>query len=237
MAGLNGPVDFAVPRALETHEIAGVVEEFREAAANARAAGMDGVEIHGANCYLIDQFLRDGANRRTDQYGGSIANRVRFLEEIVDAVCTVFSPDRVGVRFSPHAVSDGTTDSNPEALFGHVAAVMQLRGIAYLHLIEAARPGTPYSPPEGSMPIMRVMRERFDNTLIVNGGYDKTSANAAIASGLADLVAFGVLFIANPDLPERLRRDGPFNPPDTARFHNGGAQGYADYPALEPASA
>jgi len=235
VAGLHGTVDFAVPRALETHEIAGVVEEFRAGAANAKEAGMDGIEIHAANCYLIDQFLRDGANHRADSYGGSVANRMRLMLEIVDAVCTVFTPDRVGVRFSPHAVSDGTNDSDPAALFGHAAAMLRERGIGYLHLIEAARPGTPNSPPEGSTPIMRVMREHFDGMLIVNGGYDKTSGNAAIASGLADLVAFGALFIANPDLPERLRRNAPFNPPDTAHFHIGGAEGYADYPVLEPA--
>ena len=156
---------------------------------------------------------------------------------IVDAVCTVFSPDRIGVRVSPHAVSDGTTDSDPAALFGHAAAMMQERHVGYVHLIEAARPGTPSAPPEGSTPIMRVMRERFAGALIVNGGYDRTSGNAAIASGLADLVAFGALFIANPDLPERLRRDAPFNKPDTAHFHNGGAEGYADYPALAAAEA
>lgn len=252
VAGVSGPVDFAVPRALETGEIAGVVAEFRNAAANAKAAGMDGVEIHGANGYLIDEFLRDGTNRRTDRYGGGPENRVRFLLEIVDAVASVFRPGifgagvsgagRVGVRLSPHHRGDGIFDSDPAEIFGHAAAQLSARGIAYLHLIEAAVPGLPQSPapgapaqfPEerGAPAVLATVRRAFPGPLIVNGGYTRASAEAVIASGQADLVAFATLYIANPDLVERLRRDGPFNTPDPATFHTGGAKGYVDYPRL-----
>ncbi len=230
--GINGPVAFAVPRALETAEITDVVGEFKAAALNAKSAGMDGVEIHGANCYLIDQFLRDGSNRRTDRYGGSVENRARFLLEVVDAVVAVLGPKRVGVRLSPHARGDGIFDTDPAATFGYAAAALADLGIAYLHLIEATKPGLPQSPPEGAQPLMAILRRAFRGPLIVNGGYDKASANAVIAAGAADLVAFAALYIANPDLVERFRRDAPLNPPDPSSFHQGGAKGYIDYPTL-----
>ncbi len=230
--GVNGPIDFAVPRALETAEIADVVGEFKAAAINAKSAGMDGAEIHGANCYLVDQFLRDGSNRRTDRYGGSVANRARFLLEVVDAVVAVFGRERVGVRLSPHARGDGIFDSDPAATFGYAAAALTDLGIAYLHLIEATKPGLPQSPPEGVQPLMAILRRTFRGPLIVNGGYDKASANAVISAGTADLVAFAALYIANPDLVERFRRDAPLNPPDPLSFHQGGAKGYIDYPTL-----
>ncbi|MGD0025103.1 MAG: alkene reductase [Xanthobacteraceae bacterium] len=234
--GVNGPVDFAVPRALETDEVAGIVEEFRGAAINALRAGMDGVEIHGANCYLIDQFLRDGTNHRTDRYGGNVANRTRFLLEVVDAVIGVFGAERVGIRLSPHARGDGIADSDPAATFGYAAGTLNERGIAYLHLIEASKPRLPQSPPEGTLPIMPVIRRAFRGPLIVNGGYDKNSANKVIVSRAADLVAFGSLFIANPDLVERFRRKASLNPPDPSSFHQGSAQGYVDYPTLADAA-
>jgi N-ethylmaleimide reductase len=230
--GIAGPVDFAMPRALATDEIAGVVAEFRAAAVNAQRAGMDGVEIHGANSYLIDQFLRDGTNRRTDRYGGSVENRARFLLEVIDAVAGVFGADRVGVRLSPHMRGDGIEDSDPPAIFGYAAAALSERGLAYLHLVEASRPGLGQSPPDGAAPVMPVMRRAFQGPLIVNGGYDKASAEGVIRSGAADLVAFASLFIANPDLVERFRRDAPLNPPDPTTFHQGGAKGYVDYPTL-----
>ena len=151
VAGLNGPVPFATPRALATEEIPGIVAEFRRAAANARGAGMDGVEIHGANAYLIDEFLRDGTNRRTDRYGGTVENRARLLVEVVEAAIGVFGADRVGVRLSPHQRGDGIADSDPAAMFGHAAAALDTLGIAYLHLIEAIAPGLPQSPPDGAM--------------------------------------------------------------------------------------
>ena len=236
VAGLNGPVEFAVPRPLATREIAGVVAEFRAAAILARDAGMDGIEIHGANGYLIDQFLRDGCNRRDDRYGGSVANRARFLLEIADAVIGVFGADRVGVRLSPHARGDGLVDSDPAALYAHVAAALAERRIAYLHLVEAMAPGLPQSPgAEGAQ--LAVVRRAFPGPLIVNGGYTRENADAVIASCAADLVAFGALFIANPDLVERFRRHAPFNKPDPSSFHNGGAEGYIDYPTLDQAMA
>jgi N-ethylmaleimide reductase len=237
VAGKHGPVDFAVPRALATDEIPGVVAEFRQAALNAQAAGMDGVEIHGANAYLIDQFLRDGTNQRSDRYGGSIANRARFMLEVVDAVIGVIGAGRVGIRLSPHARGDGIGDSDPAATFGYAAAALGERGIAYLHLIEALAPGLPQSPAPGTAPLMGVVRRVFPGPLIVNGGYTRASADRLIAEGAADLVAFAALFIANPDLVERFRRNAAFNKPDPATFHNGGPQGYIDYPLLDEAAA
>ncbi len=235
--GVNGPVDFALPRALETDEVGAVVGEFRAAARKAQQAGMDGVEIHGANCYLIDQFLRDGTNRRTDRYGGSIENRARLLLEVVDAVIGVFGRDKVGVRLSPHARGDGISGSDPAATFGHAAEALDARGIAYLHLIEAPKPGLPQSPPDGAPPLLPLMRRCFRGPLIVNGGYDQAAANQVIATGAADLVAFAALFIANPDLVDRFRWEAPLNPPDPSSFHVGGAKGYIDYPTLADAAA
>ncbi len=233
VAGINGPVEFAVPRALRTDEIAGVVGEFRQAAVYALEAGMDGVEIHGANSYLIDQFLRDGTNRRADRYGGSVENRARFLLEVVDALIDVWGAERVGVRLSPHARGDGIADTDPATTFGHAAAALGERRIAYLHLIEAVTPDLPQSPPSGSAPLMKIVREAFRGPLIVNGGYTRETAAQVVGSGAADMVAFAALFIANPDLVERLRRNAPFNKPDPSSFHSGGAQGYIDYPPLD----
>lgn len=232
IGGLLGPVDFATPRALATDEIAGVVAEFRAAAVNARKAGMDGVEIHGANCYLVDQFLRDGANRRTDRYGGSIENRARFMLEVVDAVVDVFGRDSVGIRLSPHARGDGTSDSDPATTFRYAAGALGERGIAYIHLVEASKHGLSQSPPDGVPPILPIVRRAFRGAIIANGGFDKSSANALIASRAAECVAFGTLYIANPDLVERFHRDAPLNPPDPSTFHHGGEAGYVDYPAL-----
>jgi N-ethylmaleimide reductase len=237
VAGVNGPVEFALPRALATDEVPQVAAEFRAAAMNARDAGMDGVEIHGANAYLIDQFLRDGSNRRADRYGGSVANRARFLLEVVDEAVGVWGAGRVGVRLSPHARGDGIADSDPAAIFGYAAAALGERKIAYLHLIEAEAPGLPQAPPDGAAPLLPVIRRAFAGPLIVNGGYTRAAADRAIAAGDADLVAFAALFIANPDLVERFRRNAPFNTPDPTTFHNGGARGYIDYPTLDRAMA
>lgn len=229
--GLNGPVPFATPRALEAEEIPGIVAEFHAAATNARAAGMDGIEVHGANGYLIDEFIRDGTNRRTDGYGGSPANRARFLLEITEAAIGVFGVERVGVRISPHLTVDGIHDSDLEATYGHVAAALDDLGVAYLHLIEAPVPGTPHSPQD--RPLLPLLRDRFVNRIIVNASYDLARANAVIASGLADIVSFGTLYIANPDLVERFRRNGPYNAPDPSTYFGGGTKGYTDYPALD----
>jgi N-ethylmaleimide reductase len=203
-----------------------LVEEFGLAARNSKRAGFDGVEIHGANGFLVDQFLRDAANKRTDRFGGSIENRARFLFAVVDAVIDVFGADRVGVRLSPHARADGIDDSTPEETFRYVAKVLSARRIAYLHLIEPV--GTAAADRLGP-----VVRKAFRGPLIVCGGFDRGSAWQALAEGRADLVAFGAGFIANPDLVERLRRNAPWNAPDTSTFYTGGDRGYTDYPFLD----
>ena len=226
--GANGPVAFATPRALETDEIAGIVDEFRRAATNAKIAGMDGIEIHGANGYLIDEFLRDNSNKRTDRYGGNAANRARFLLEVVEAVTGVFGADRVGVRFSPQRGVDGIDDSDPAATFGYAAAAVSDLKLAYVHILE---------PFNAAAPVRPAIRKAFHGPLIVNSGYTRETAEAAIASGAADLVAFGALYIANPDLVERFRANAPLNPPDLTTFHNGSAKGYIDYPTLDRPAA
>jgi N-ethylmaleimide reductase len=223
----EGPRPFPVPQALDPHEIPGIVAHFARAAANSERAGFDGVEIHGANGFLVDQFLRDGANRRTDRHGGSIENRARFLLEVVDAAIAVFGASRVGVRLSPHARGDGTDDSTPRDTFGHAAARLSGRGIAYLHLIE------PATTPDDQR-IAPTLRQVFAGRLILCGGFDGNSARRAVAEGRADLIAFGAGFIANPDLVERLRLDAPWNNPDPATYYSGGDRGYIDYPFLTP---
>jgi N-ethylmaleimide reductase len=221
----QGPRPFPIPRALEPEEIPGIVADFACAAANSKLAGFDGVEIHGANGFLVDQFLRDGANRRTDHHGGSIENRARFLLEVVDAAISVFGPGRVGVRLSPHARSDGTDDSTPSGTFGHAAARLNGLGIAYLHLIEPA--ATP-----ADQRLAPALRQAFAGRLILCGGFDGASSRRTVAEGRADLIAFGAGFIANPDLVERLRLDAPWNSPDPSTYYSGGDRGYIDYPFL-----
>ncbi|MDB4974202.1 MAG: nemA [Myxococcaceae bacterium] len=223
-----GPKPFPVPRALDEAEIPALIGEFARAAENAQRAGFDGVEIHGANGFLVDQFLRDGANRRDDGHGGSIARRTRFLLAVTDAASAVFGPGRVGVRLSPHATADGTTDSTPRETFSYAAAQLSDRGIAYLHLIE------PVSRPEPER-LGPVLRGVFQGPLILCGGFDRASAERALTERRADLIAFGVGFIANPDLVERLRRDAAWNAPDATTFYSGGDRGYIDYPFLAPA--
>jgi len=224
----EGPKPFPVPRAFELHEIPRVVEEFGNAAANSRRAGFDGVEVHGANGFLVDQFLRDGANRRSDRYGGSVENRARFMLDVVDAAIDAFGTQRVGVRISPHAKQDGLEDSVPRETFSFVASRLQARGIAYLHLIEPAT--TPDADRFGPL-----LRGAFAGPLIVCGGFERVSAEQAISKGGADLVAFGAGYIANPDLVARLRLGAPWNTPDPATFYSGGDTGYIDYPFLAPA--
>jgi N-ethylmaleimide reductase len=217
------------PRALETGEIPGLVAQYRQGARHALDAGFDGVELHGANGYLPDQFLRDGTNRRTDRYGGSVENRARFLLEITEALIDVWGADRVGVRLSPSGTFNDMKDSNPVETFGFAARALDRLGIVYLHLVEGtdddARRGGTLVPTERLRPLFR-------RTLIVNGGYDRERAEATIAKGRADLVSFGKLFLANPDLPARLRSGAALNPPDPGTFYGGGERGYTDYPAL-----
>jgi len=225
----EGLKDFVTPRALELSEIPLVIEQFRNGARNALDAGFDGVEIHGANGYLPDQFLRDGTNQRHDEYGGSIANRARLMLEITDAVCSVWGADRVGIRLSPLNPFNDIRDSNPESTFGYVVEQLNRFGLAYLHItaMGADAPGA-----AGPAFDLRKLRALFKGTYMVNAGYDKARANAALAAGDADLVAFGVPYIANPDLPERFAQDAPLNDADPATFYGGDAKGYTDYPAL-----
>jgi N-ethylmaleimide reductase len=226
----NGRVKIVTPRALALNELPGVVAQFRAAAENAKTAGFDGVELHGANGYLLDQFLRDGSNRRTDVYGGSIQNRARFPLEVTEAVLGVWEPERVGYKLSPHFAMFSMSDSNPIETFSYLAREMNRLQIGYLHVGEAI--AGPFAAPAGTVRVTPILRGIFDGTVIVNGGYDAHSANAAIARGEADLVAFGVPFLANPDLPARYRKGASLNAPDQATFYAGEEKGYIDYPAL-----
>jgi N-ethylmaleimide reductase len=227
----EGMKPFVTPRALETAEIAGIVEDYRRGAKNARAAGFDGVELHGANGYLIDQFLRDGANKRTDRYGGGAANRTRFLVEVMAAIVGEWGAERVGVRLSPTNPFNDVTDSNPAATFATAVGELDRLGLAYLHIVE---PAATDPVAAGEMPDLRFFRKIWRGALIGNKGYDLERANAAIRDGIADLVSFAVLFLANPDLPARFRRGGPFNTPDRKTFYGGAAAGYTDYPPIQP---
>jgi N-ethylmaleimide reductase len=226
----NGRTKLVTPRALETGELAGIVEQFRRAAENAKAAGFDGVELHGANGYLLDQFLRDSANHRTDAYGGSIANRARFPLEVTDAVVDVWGAERVGYKLSPYFAGYSMSDANPLETFAFIATELNKRHLLYLHVSEAiAGPG---AAPAGTVRATPIIRARFNGALIANGGYDAQTAQAAIARRDVDLVAFGVPFLANPDLPNRYRKGATLAAPDPATFYAGEEKGYVDYPAL-----
>ncbi|MBV8745459.1 MAG: alkene reductase [Xanthobacteraceae bacterium] len=211
------------PRALELDEIPGIVEQFRTGAENAKRAGFDGVEIHGANGYLLDQFTRDGANKRTDAYGGSIANRARLPLEVTRAVIDVWGPERVGYRISPTGTFNAMSDSGPVATYSYLTDELNKLGLGYLHVVD------PIAAPKRVAPILR---EIFENTFVANGGFDLAQANEAIARGDTDLVAFGVPFLANPDLPRRFAEAAQLNPANQATFYVGEEKGYVDYPAL-----
>ncbi|UAL12676.1 alkene reductase [Caulobacter segnis] len=217
---------YPTPRALSTEEVAGVVEAFRKGAQNAKAAGFDGVQIHGANGYLLDQFLQDGSNTRTDQYGGSIENRARLLLEVVDAVVSVWGAGRVGVHLAPRADSHSMGDSNLAATFGYVAKALGERKIAFVSARE-------YEAADSLGPALKAA---FGGLYFANEKFDLDSANAAIATGKADAVMFGKAYIANPDLVERLQKRAPLNAPDFATFYGSDAKGYTDYPTLEQVS-
>lgn len=225
----QGLQDYVTPHALSLEEIAGVIEDYRTAAKNALEAGFDGVEVHGANGYLLDQFLRDGSNQRTDQYGGSIANRSRLLLEVVSAVCKVWGSERVGVRISPINPFNDMRDSHPQALFNQVAEELIPFRLAYLHVMEIGIGATEALPKFD----FAELRRTYVGSYMANGGYDKARGNAVIASGQADCVAYGVPYIANPDLVERLKQDAALNTPDQSTFYGGGEAGYTDYPALQ----
>jgi N-ethylmaleimide reductase len=226
----NGKVKIVTPRALELHELPGIVSQFQTAAKNAKAAGFDGVELHGANGYLLDQFLRDGSNRRTDAYGGSIQKRARFPLEVAEAVVGVWGSQRVGYKFSPYFAGYSMSDSNPIETFSYLAVQLNSLRIGYLHVGEAI--AGPMAAPAGTIRVTPMLRDKFSGAVIVNGGYDAHSGHAVIARGEADLVAFGVPFLANPDLPARYQKNASLNPPDQTTFYSGEEKGYIDYPAL-----
>jgi N-ethylmaleimide reductase len=227
-------VPYEAPRALETAEIAGIVEDFRKGAQNAKDAGFDGVEIHAANGYLVDQFLRDGSNKRTDQYGGSVENRARFLVEVTEAVTGVWGGERVGVRLSPNGAFNSMHDSNPRATFGHAAKALERFNLAYLHFVRA----NPSDEVAGGPIDADFFRPLFRNPIIAAGGFiDRNEAEKVVKTGNTDLVAYATLFISNPDLPKRLQQNAPLTQADRATFYGGDAKGYTDYPSLEAAVA
>jgi N-ethylmaleimide reductase len=227
--------DYETPRALETSELPGIIETYRKGAENAKAAGFDGVEVHSANGYLLDQFLEDGSNHRTDAYGGSIENRARLLMEVTDAVIGVWGADRVGVRLSPYGVFGDMHDSDPMALFTYVLEQLQKKGIAYAHVVEprssGAGGGTPTN--EQAPRTAKLFRKAFAGVFLSAGAYTPQEAEDTVDEGLADAIAFGRLFIANPDLPERLSKGATLNDPDYTTFYGGTEKGYTDYAALE----
>jgi N-ethylmaleimide reductase len=228
---LEGPKDYEVPRALSTEEVHQVVQDYRTAAANAKAAGFDGVELHGAFGYLPNQFLVDGANQRTDEYGGSIENRSRFTLEIMQALVAVWGEGRVGIKLSPSSLYNSITDSNATALYTYLIAELNKLPLAYLHLM---RPFISLDElPNYPKDMHASFGHLFDKPIMMNGGYDPATAEAELQAGKADLVSFGVLYLSNPDLPQRIAQQGPYNAIDRARVYGGGDEkGYTDYPAL-----
>lgn len=226
-----GKKSFVTPRPLTLEEISRVVKQYATATRNAKAAGFDGVEIHAANGYLIDQFLRDGTNQRTDNYGGLIENRARFLLEITEAVVNEWSCDRVGVRLSPYVAFNDMKDSNPLATFTYVAKALNPFNLAYLHVIEAL-PGHFMAAEEGVERIIPHLRQAFDGAIILNGGYGADTGAAAIQNDEVDAIAYGIPFIANPDLVERFKQNAPLNEADPDTFYSHDRKGYVDYPAL-----
>lgn len=228
--------ELAIPKALSQQEIDAIVATFRQAVLNAQTAGFDGVEIHAANGYLVDQFLQDTSNLRTDAYGGSIANRARFLLEVVEAAVDAWAPGNVGVRLSPWGNFNGMADSDPASLYAHVGAELGKRGLAYIHVVEPrADQNSDVNAIDGDAPDAGCLLKRaFGGTIISAGGYVGETARAALRHGHADAIAFGRLFIANPDLPRRLAEDLPMNRYDRASFYGGNERGYIDYPTYEP---
>jgi N-ethylmaleimide reductase len=231
----SGPATGSTPRAIELSEIPSLVDEYRRAAERAKEVGFDGVELHAANGYLIDQFLQDSSNRRTDAYGGSVENRTRFLLDVVEAVTSVWDAGRVGVRVGPGNKFGGMNVSKPEVTFPYVAQALARFGLAYLHVIAPRVTG---NVSDDTRPPVAAgqLRPLFGGPVIAAGGFDAAGAEAILNEGDADLVAFGRHFLANPDLPERLRRDLPLNPYDRSTFYYGGTKGYADYPAYAKGS-
>lgn len=247
----NGVLEeFPVPRALEPHEIAPIVDDFRSSARLADKSGFDGIELLAANGFLLDQFLRDETNRRTDNYGGSVENRARFLLEVVDAAIGELGAKRVAVRLSPHFRGDRIGDSDPVRTFSYLAEELNKRGIGFIHLVEGTthddepfvplyerivkKPGNvKYGPLPGDPFLAPIIRNIFEGALVLCGGYDRETAEQVVADGLADAVAFGRLYIANPDIPERFRINAPLNDLDPTTYTTEGPKGYTDYPFLK----
>ncbi len=219
--------NYVIPRSLKTNEIPGIIECYRKAAMNAQMAGFDGVEIHGANGYLLDQFLQDSTNKRTDEYGGSIANRARLLLEVTDAAASVFGPELVGVHLAPRGDGHTMGDSNPLATFTYVAQELREKGIAFICAREH----------QANDSIGPQIKKTFGGVYIANEGFTKESASAALATGTADAVAWGKAFIANPDLVKRFANNAPLNKPVPETFYGQGSTGYTDYPFLETVNA
>ncbi len=231
-----GPKPFVVPRALETKEIAAIIELYVQAAENAVAAGFDGVEILGAGGYLLDQFLQDGSNHRTDIYGGTIENRARLLLDVTGAVAAALGGARVGVRLTPDGKFNDMSDSDPEKTFGYVADKLNDCNLAYLHIVEPRIKGSE-EVSDGLLPVASAqLRKVYKGTIVATGGFQPKSAELIIKEGHADLVAFGRHFIANPDLPLRIKNGWPFNAYDRSTFYGGAEQGYTDYPTHDPAA-
>ena len=227
------PASYETPRALETDEIPGLVAAYGRAARNAIAAGFDGVEIHGANGYLLDQFAKDGANQRTDAYGGSIENRARLMLEVAKAVSGAIGADKTGIRLSPVTPANDISDSNPQPLFDYIVDQLAALNLVFIHLIEGATGG-----PRDNAPFdYASLRKRFKGAYIANNGYDRALADNVLDAGAADLIAFGKLFISNPDLVERLKTGATLNELDRATLYGGGEKGYTDYPTLKAAQA
>jgi N-ethylmaleimide reductase len=227
----SGMVDIPEPRALETSEMTDIVEQFRQGALNAKEAGFDGVEVHGANGYLLDQFIKSGSNHRTDEYGGSVENRLRLPLMVVEAVIDVWGKDKVGIRVSPTGSFNAMDDDNPVETFGTFARHLNDLGIAYIEVVEDSFQGNHANgrPEE----VIDAIRAGFKGTYIGNGAYTADEARKRISEGRCDLVSFGRLFIANPDLPERFRQNAPLNEWDESTFYGGGEKGYTDYPTLQ----
>ncbi len=223
----EGLKPFETPRALETEEIKHIVSQYKHAAASAKQAGFDGIEVHAANGYLIDQFLRDGSNQRTDEYGGSDENRMRLLNEVLDAVCEIWPANRVGVRLTPENSFNSMSDSDPQKHFAYFINELSKRRLAYLHILEGDM-----MTKERNVDY-RALRNKFDGVYMANNAYDKQRAEQALANGDADLVAFGVPYLANPDLVYRFQNDLPLNEADQDTFYGGDEKGYTDYSFAE----
>ncbi len=228
---MEGKKEIVPPRALELNEIPGIIDQFVLGAKNAKEAGFDGVEVHGANGYLLEQFVCDGSNQRSDEYGGSLENRIRLPLAVARAVIDVWGPKRVGYRISPNGSSYSISDSDPITTFSTLAEELDDLGLGYLHVKEPI--AGPMAILEGVVRVAPILRQKFSGAFMVNGGYTAELGNEAIEKGDADLVSFGVPFLANPDLPERFKRGAPLNSPDFATFYAGEESGYIDYPNLD----